>query len=699
MKTYLYKLTLITLFFCYQCLVSFATVPPLRQQISLNGTWDNGLVVPQYFGIEKFNQQSFQRTVNVPASWKGKVIKIEFGAVNFIADVFINGKHVMNHVGGWNAFAIDISKLSIPGKSFVLKVDVKGAKHQPIADANGIVQWPVGGWKSKGGIADDIWLRAYGEVYLENTYIKTSFRQKKLAVDYRIINTSTSPRTIQIESNVIHGKTAATAIQFNAPVITLAPGEVKILKAVYEWGNPELWWPDNPMLYHLQSRIVENKKTVDTETRRFGFREFWVEGNQFKLNGVRVNLFGDYQSLGDHWYTKPEIHTVQNWPQTVDKIKAMNIRILRFHHNPVPQYVLDITDEKGLLVCDESANYARDFHKKTNHEAYIKNFKTWVIPWIEADRNHPSVYMWNATNEMTYGFAGSFNADELRQFGNTIHAIDSTRSIGYDGDGDVGTLIDYHYPEGYNQEPAGSIYSWNSLINPVKPTGSGEVMHTKSPIAEAKVAVERNTWWLGIWSRGLRYSNFTNVKPACFWFTQDDLKSTDSLRRMRSINLRNAYAPVALFDKGYDDLGISPFVTETTPGGILPTVEHGVVLRRPLILYNDEFRDTSVRVEIQIKSDGKTLAKGDKIVVVPLGEHKEITCTFQVPFGIKKMDLVLSTFKNGIKKFEETRQFNVTGRFPIKARIRDEIIISEGYMPDFRSDGKYRLRPLKANED
>jgi hypothetical protein len=216
-----------------------------------------------------------------------------------------------------------------------------------------------------------------------------------------------------------------------------------------------------------------------------------------------------------------------------------------------------------------------------------------------------------------------------------------------------GELVDYHYPEGYKKEPVGSIYSWAHLVRPDKPTGAGEVMHTRSPLPEVQEAVARNTWWLGIWTRGMRYTGWTNVKPACWWFTESDLQSADPLVRQRSINLRNAYAPVALFDKEYDDLGIAPYVTDLTPGGTLPTVDAGATLNRTLILYNDEFRDTSVTIEVLVRSGDKVFARGTKTFEVPLGERIDIPCSFQVPYtGGREVDLVLRTSKGGAQTFE-----------------------------------------------
>ena len=425
--------------------IAFGAAPPLREQVSLNGTWDGNETVPVYESIQ-IDQKRYARTVEVPASWAGKVIRVEFENVAFIADVSVNGKHLVQHIGAWNPFAVDVSDLVKPGGSFRLTVDVKGPKHQPIVDANGAPAWPVGGWfsSSKGGIAGDVWLRAYGAVHIEDAFIQTSVRRKELALEYTLRNASKRPRTVKLEIEAVSGKQGAP-VPFHGPTVTLAAGETKVVKAAFPWANPMLWWPDDPVLYHLKTRLLEGAAIMDAETRRFGFREIWTEGNQFRFNGIRANLYGDYQVFGDTWYTQPVIHMPAHWPATVDKIKAMNIRVMRWHHNPVPQYLLDVSDEKGLLICDEAANYARNYHAKSDKRSYLANTHRWIEAWIKADRNHPSVYMWNATNEMSYSFAGPFDSTELRKFGDTIRKFDETRPIGYDGDHMVeDSLIDYH---------------------------------------------------------------------------------------------------------------------------------------------------------------------------------------------------------------------------------------------------------------
>ena len=108
-----------------------AHMPPQpRDQLSLNGLWDDGEIVPRY-DWQSFDRKSYSRKVAVPAAWKGRTIKIEFDGVNFASEIFVDGRSVAGHVGGWVKFAVDLTPFVAAGKSFDLKVEVSGRRVPP----------------------------------------------------------------------------------------------------------------------------------------------------------------------------------------------------------------------------------------------------------------------------------------------------------------------------------------------------------------------------------------------------------------------------------------------------------------------------------------------------------------------------------------------------------------------------------------
>lgn len=650
---------------------SVLAAPPLlhNDDMLLNGKWNfypktggsYTINVPDYWDAQPnftTDRASYQRTVDVPLSWTGKVIKVEFEGINYIAAVYVNNIFIGEHTGGCVPFSFDITDKVVPGSSFQLKVDVKGGSYQPIVDSAGYPQWPIGwyGHQQRWGFFSDVWLRSYGKAHIEDAYIKTSYQEKKIEVVYTLKNSDSISRTLTIEADAVRNNVIEKSIV--GQNVTLAPGESKEITLSSAWFNPALWMPDNPNLYILNSRLKEGGVVADQEKRRFGFREMWVSGNKYILNGTRVNLLGDsinFHSQSYKWKRYRHIHP-DTWSGTINKLLDLNIRMVRFHQEPVQDFALDEADERGLMIIDESAIYARDkyINSRTPKATYLENSKSWIKEWIKGRRNHPSIILWSAENEMGVGWLKWLTNEQIKSLGDEIKKYDTTRSVIYDGDQDVGdTTVNYHYIGGDNQRfPSGSLYQWSNKVNPEKPTGVGEFLYFYPKDA---INYEKSRWWHGLMSRGLRYSGFSDIRPYTLdwaWTTEQYAYGSTS---PMALFLKNSFAPVALFDLEYDDLKADPIMN-----GIYPNIEEGKLITRNLALYNDEFRDTSVSVEINIKSNGITYASGTKTFSVPLGEHMDVPIAFQVPYaGGSNLEMELITKKNGAQKFKEIKIFKV----------------------------------------
>ncbi len=137
-------------------------------------------------------------------------------------------------------------------------------------------------------------------------------------------------------------------------------------------------------------------------------------------------------------------------------------------------------------------------------------------------------------------------------------------------------------------------------------------------------------------------------------YTLDWAWSADSLSEVH-FNLRNSYAPVALFDKDYDDMGIDVLRKKQ-----YPELKSGTTETRTLVLYNDCYTDENVQVEVRLESQGKLLANDIRDLKLTLGEHLDFRCEFMVTAtGYGKIDLVLITRKNGKLTFREVIAFKV----------------------------------------
>jgi beta-galactosidase/beta-glucuronidase len=677
----------ISTFFCIFYIQQICSVVlSQRTELSLNGVWDftpvgkekTNIEVPDYWDTRpeflSVKQAIYERIVTVPGTddWSNKIIKLEFEGVNFITDVYINNELAASHIGGWIPFSIDITKFAISGQSFNLKLDVKGGCFEPVVDADTAPQWPVGfnGQERRWGIVFDVWLRAYGKIHFDDVFIQTSYREKNIRVEYEVKNEFATSKNFQVKAKVISAiNPTKKQFELASNSVTLKPGETQVVIIEKPWTDPVLWSPANPYLYYLQSEIVEvgsKGSLIDQETRRFGFREIWTSGNKLMFNGHPMTIMGtnivqhsEFHDNQRYWYLSPE-----SWNTTIDRLMQLNIRTVRFHMQPAPKYILDIADERGLLVMDESAIYAREYILKSNKKVYLENCKKWIEPWIKARRNHPSIIVWNAENEMGVGWLKWMTNEEIKSLGDEIRKYDKSRPVNYDGDGDVGdAMVNFHYPEGYAETVKGSIYSWANNVYKDKPTGIGEFITHYGKYGN------ENQWWQGTWVRGLRYLNYADIRPY-----RHDWAIIRSDMDEKMMNLKNGFSPVALFDKEYDDLGVDPLMNKN-----YPLLNCGDIVTRTLIVYNDEFADTLVEVEVLIKSTEiyqalynytgertgkqKIVAQGRRTYIVPLGRHFDIPYTFQVPAitegFVDMFEIEFIARKNGEVKFRETKRFSL----------------------------------------
>jgi len=646
-------------------------------EMSLNGIWEftpkdgstTEIAVPEYWDARPgFDTDSavYRRKVTVPTAWQDKVILLRFEGVNHIADVYVNNQRVASHVGGWIPFTTDITSLVQAGQTFDLKVNVRGGNHVPVSDGNGHPLWPVGwfGHTSRWGIIHDVRLTAQGKVYIDDAFIQTSWRRKTLEISYDITNAGNSVRTVLIEADVIPRGGDKVVKSLQSESLALGAGQSRTVTIKSPWTNPQPWTPDSPHLYVVRSRVTDRRGVVDEDRQRFGFREIWIEGNRFMFNGHRLNLLGSsIVSHGEHHqHQRYRFVTPETWPQTINRLKKLNIGVVRMHQQPAPDFVLDIADEMGLMIIEESAIYARDYFDRKKRETYFQNCLQWIGPWVRDRRNHPSIVLWSAENEMGAAYIKWFSHEQMRTLGDTIRLHDRTRPIIYHGDRDVGdTTINLHYPEGYEKSPSGDIYGWADQLSPEKPTGIGEFLTHYGPNGSV------NQWWQGTWVRGLRFVGFADIRPYRLDWAWMAKKNTPKI-----INLRNSLAPIALFDKAYDGLGIGPVAY-----GKYPTLTAGQWPTRTLLLYNDAFQGTDIRIEVLVRADGKTYASGSRQFSLLLGEHRAIPYSFQVPdTSSRALDILLTTFKHGTIQFQETRRFKV-GKGNEKVETSEEVRFGE----------------------
>ncbi|MEO9869189.1 glycoside hydrolase family 2 TIM barrel-domain containing protein [Ekhidna sp.] len=330
---------------------------------------------------------------------EGKRLFLVFEGVNQETNVFVNGKLAGSHLGGYTAFNVEITDFIQKGRNdLAVKVNNKHDERVP----------PLkGDFNFYGGIYRDVWLHSLDEVHFELseygdqgifiTTPKVSEDQATVSVRTNITNQSTGKQKVEIVHSLFddNGRLVSQVSQNK----TLQVGRNAIELTLPEINQPALWYPENPVLYRLESEIkTKDGDVLDVQNNPVGFRWFRFDANEgFFLNGKYLKLMGtnrhqDYEGFGNALSDDRHI-------KDVTQIKEMGSNFFRTAHYPQDPSVITAADQLGLVV---SMEIPLD-HEITDSEGFLANSKRMMQEMIRQNFNHPSIFIWAYMNEMMLG--------------------------------------------------------------------------------------------------------------------------------------------------------------------------------------------------------------------------------------------------------------------------------------------------------
>jgi hypothetical protein len=698
--------------------------------VSLNGTWGftpsgsgyNTLEVPGFwvweiqpsggfnFGTEDgpvwkifegIAEGTYQKWFDIPESMAGKRKFIHFEGVNHYAKVYVNGLYVGEHKGGFLPFELDITGTAYtPSTSNQLIVEMIYWDPDLIETSTNLLLWPAGSFthSQNCGLVNDVWLVARPSLYAADCFVQTSYRNMTIDCSCAVINAGDSPETALITMD-IYDDTGITLIKsLPSQQVTVQAGDTLSVNAMQSWPNPELWFPDNPVLYTMKIGIEQESAKINELSQKFGFREIWIESTQFRLNGIRLNLRGDnvdFHSLKENWsYLIP---TRETWPPILDSLIALNFNVVRFHKEPVFSWMLDLCDERGMMVIDESAVHGvfdEDSGLPKYNPTYTANAVSWCRDWVRRDRNHPSVIMYSASNE-AFLITHKILADDVKQLGTAIMDMDTTRPILYEGDRDLegfAKVYSYHYMLGFPSNwPSGGIYNgMQEFVEDDLPTSWGEFDWNRHTMTRTRWARRQ-----ALKTRGARVLDVADVRPYRLdwsWHPNpaytvelyDSWTPTNAEKQF----LRNSMNAMLVFDKHYYEYTEFPYP--------YPEYNEGSTIERTLVIFNDEFSGESVDIRWRVLLAGTETSSGSFTVDVPLGAHVEETLSVPAPYvsANTNFSLELSSWKSGKQKFLESTTYRSkdTGLSPPASPANVSI---EAY----QSGARITWSPVTKNQD
>lgn len=363
----------------------------------------------------------YRRTLDVKPR-PGRRHFIEFDGIMERSGVWLNGHHIGHRPMGYVSQRYDITRhLRADGANVLaVRADTSAA--------------PSSRWYNGSGIYRHVRLIETGDLHIPQggafvhaTAIAADRATLSIAADVR--NDGEKQATARLDI-VITGPDQREVARITPAPMEVAAGRTDILRATVELPRPQRWDIDNPARYRATIRVLgADGQVQDDETVTFGVREarfdpatgFWLNGRNFKLKGVALHHDG-----GAVGAAVP----LDVWRQRLGALKAQGVNAIRTAHNvPSPEF-LHLTDELGLLVMDELFD---QWNVGKTPEDYHLFFSDWhkrdTLDMVRRDRNHPSIVLWSAGNEI-HDTAYPVQAKAaLRSILDIVHAADPSRPV------------------------------------------------------------------------------------------------------------------------------------------------------------------------------------------------------------------------------------------------------------------------------
>jgi len=385
---------------------------------SIEGTYDKDAPTGGSGGYLPAGIGWYRNHFQIKKSELQKNISVEFDGVYMNSDVWINGHHLGNHPYGYTSFYYDLTQYLIEGEN-VLAVRVDNSRQ------------PNSRWYSGSGIYRNVWLIKSEPLHISHwgvfvTTPKVSMKSAVMEVKTTIENHFNNLRKAALETilfNSGNNEVARTREEFSSQ-----PGKNIELNQRLEIKSPELWSIETPNMYKLHSIIYDGKKIIDVVITNVGIRKidydvdkgFFLNGKHVKMNGVCLHHDGG--SVG-------AAVPVQIWKYRLELLKNMGCNAIRTSHNPPAPEFLDLCDEMGFLVMDETFDQWEIGKRKYGYQDYFE--KEWnhdLTSMVKRDRNHPSIILWSVGNEIPEQKTAN-GTQLLNMLVNACHNLDSTRPV------------------------------------------------------------------------------------------------------------------------------------------------------------------------------------------------------------------------------------------------------------------------------
>uniref|UniRef100_UPI003217A46C beta-glucuronidase LacZ4 n=1 Tax=uncultured Draconibacterium sp. TaxID=1573823 RepID=UPI003217A46C len=342
---------------------------------------------------------NYEKSLFIDSSYKGKRLFLKFDGVNTISNVFINGKHIGEHRGGYTSFIFEITNNIEYGKENQIMVRVNNAPQLDIMPL-------LGDFNFYGGIYRDVNLIVTDQACISpldyaspGVYLtQKSVSRKQAEVETSVlISNPAQKKNLKLEMKVFNGEKLEIKKE---KLLNAGTNKVNIPFSI---EKPRLWnGMADPFIYRVEVVLKENGQIIDQVEQPLGLRYFHVDANKgFFLNGEHLQLRGvcrhqDRSEFGNA--LRPEHHE-----EDIALIKEMGANSIRLSHYPHDPYFYKLLDQNGLVTWSEIPFVGPGGYRDkgfVDQESFKENGKQQLIEMIRQNYNHPSICFWGLFNEL-----------------------------------------------------------------------------------------------------------------------------------------------------------------------------------------------------------------------------------------------------------------------------------------------------------
>jgi beta-galactosidase len=355
-----------------------------------------GEALMQGFNISKDREFAYRRQIAIPAAAEGGKIILRFDGVYSFARIWIDGRFVRDHTGGFTSWDCDITRFVSPGRPAWLTVGV--------TDRSDEISWGSEYAKHNiGGI-----LRSVKLIVLPRDHISRIHAETELDDNYKnaLLKVSAGvsfahAREAEIRLSLTGPSGETVGLERDSFSLTAGSAEMEVALQV---RAPRLWDAEHPELYTLRAVLLTGGRQVQSVAGKIGFREVVRAGNRLLVNGREIKLRG--VNRHDVHPTRGRSITPELDERDVLLFREANVNFIRTSHYPPSEAFLEACDRYGMYVEEETAVCFVGTHGNgptADDTQYTKAYLGQLAEMIERDRSHPSVIIWSIGNENVWG--------------------------------------------------------------------------------------------------------------------------------------------------------------------------------------------------------------------------------------------------------------------------------------------------------